>query len=118
MGNLFDLFEEPKDSDEPPRSRQGSEISVESSIPVEGSGLLNSLPHGAGRKYTKSDSEKKFANSEESTVICNDKKMFAQEAPGAYKDLDSIMTHLVENDIIKVISVFSPILTLKYTGNQ
>lgn len=82
---------------------------------------LNSLPHGAGRRYTKADAEKKFSTrashqEQQKHVICNDKKLLAQEAPGAYKDIDEIMHLLVSAGHVAVLQVFRPLLTLKYNG--
>lgn len=86
---------------------------------------INSLPHGAGRKYTKTDAEFKFSKPDTThaltqgmndLIICNDKKLFAQEAPGAYKDIDEIMENLVRNGYIEILGIFTPILTLKYNG--
>lgn len=86
---------------------------------VQGTGLINSLPHGAGRKCSKTDAGQKYfkLRLQEDTVICNDKTMLSQEYPGAYKDIDSIIKYLVEGQMITVLDIFSPLLTLKYTGN-
>lgn len=86
---------------------------------VKGTGIINSLPHGAGRKCSKTDASQKYQKQkiQEDNVICNDKTMLSQEYPGAYKDIDSIIEYLVNEQMIEIIGVFSPIITVKYTGN-
>jgi RNA-splicing ligase RtcB len=71
----------------------------------------------------KDDAEKKFTQSSlkamqivEPNVICRDKKLFAQEAPGAYKDIDDIILHLETLKLVEVLQVFKPLLTLKFNG--
>ena len=90
-------------------------------VTVNDSVSINSLPHGAGRRYTKADAEKRYAQSYQdealaSHVICHDKKLFAQESPGAYKDIDGIMDYLEARGLIVILNKFLPLLTLKYNG--
>lgn len=78
---------------------------------------LHSLPHGAGRRFSRTDAEKRFSSKNPHNapqyVVCRDKKLMAQEAPDAYKDIDDIMEHLSANYGVKVIAIFKPLLTYK-----
>ena len=84
---------------------------------------LNSLAHGAGRKWKRSDCqgrlEAKFSLEQlkrtkyKSRVICEDKALLYEEAPQAYKDIEVVIKVLSEAGIIKPIVRFIPVLTYK-----
>ena len=48
-----------------------------------------------------------------STVVCNDKALLYEEAPQAYKDVDSVVASLVEAGLIRLLARFKPLLTYK-----
>jgi len=82
-----------------------------------------SLAHGAGRKWSRSDSrarlEKRFAAKDlvrtplGSYVICEDKNLLYEEAPQAYKNITVVIDDLVRADLIDVIAVLKPLVTYK-----
>lgn len=84
---------------------------------------LWSVAHGAGRKWSRSECEgrlreKYSADSMKKTklgsyVICEDKELLYEEAPQAYKDIDSVISDMVSFGIISVVAVFEPVLTYK-----
>ncbi|MBR1374728.1 MAG: RNA ligase RtcB family protein [Cardiobacteriaceae bacterium] len=88
---------------------------------------LNSIAHGAGRKWKRSDCEGRLAakfTSEQlkrtkykSRVICEDRDLLYEEAPQAYKDIETVIDALSEADIIQPIVRFSPVLTYKKRAN-
>ncbi|MEM7391592.1 MAG: RtcB family protein, partial [Verrucomicrobiota bacterium] len=82
-----------------------------------------SLAHGAGRKwdrasvkgrlenrYRASDLEKTALGSR---VICRDKDLLFQEAPEAYKAIDTVIDDMVVMGLIEVVAVLRPVLTYK-----
>jgi release factor H-coupled RctB family protein len=48
-----------------------------------------------------------------SRVICEDRALLYEEAPGAYKDIDIVIEDLVNAGLISVIATFRPLLTYK-----
>ena len=84
---------------------------------------LWSVAHGAGRKWSRSEckgrlSERYSADSMTKTklggyVICEDRDLLYEEAPQAYKDIESVIADMVGFGLIKVVAVFAPILTYK-----
>lgn len=85
---------------------------------------LNCLAHGAGRRWNRSSAESrmrgKFRNADElrttslgSDVVCGSKELLYQEAPEAYKDIDSVVSDLVSCGLITVVAVLRPLLTYK-----
>lgn len=80
-----------------------------------------SLPHGAGRKMSRSDAAKKFRRDTEalrktdlgSFVVCADKALLREEAPGSYKDIEGVMAALRREYGVKVIAVLRPLVTVK-----
>lgn len=82
-----------------------------------------SLAHGAGRKWSRSDSrgrlEKRLrANDLQRTelgshVICEDKDLLYEEAPQAYKNINVVIDDLVAAELAEVIAVFRPLVTYK-----
>ncbi len=82
-----------------------------------------SVAHGAGRKWARSDArarlERRYsANSLRRTelggrVICDDKKLLYEEAPQAYKDIDQVVSDLIDAGVVRVICTFRPLITYK-----
>ena len=82
-----------------------------------------SLAHGAGRKWGRADAkgrlDRRFAPKDlertelGSYVICEDKSLLYEEAPQAYKNIESVVGDLVNETIVSVIAVFRPIITYK-----
>jgi release factor H-coupled RctB family protein len=82
-----------------------------------------SLAHGAGRKWSRSDSrarlEKRFSAKDlvrtelGSHVICEDKELLYEEAPQAYKNIDTVIDDLVKAGLIEVIAIMKPLVTYK-----
>lgn len=92
--------------------------------PKETSGIsAYSLAHGAGRKWSRTDSraklEKRFSAKElartelGSHVICEDKALLYEEAPQAYKNITTVIDDLVAAGLAEVIAVLRPLLTYK-----
>jgi len=88
---------------------------------------LWSVAHGAGRKWNRSECEgrlreKYSADSMKKTklgsyVICEDKELLYEEAPQAYKDIESVISDMVSFGLISVVAVFEPVLTYKVRKN-
>lgn len=82
-----------------------------------------SLAHGAGRKWERSMCRARLENkyTKESVrrtklgsrVICNDNRLLFEEAPEAYKNIDTVIQSLLDFGLISVIALFRPILTYK-----
>ena len=87
---------------------------------------LQSLAHGAGRKWMRTDCKArlvKIATPSQLSrtalggrVICNDKALIYEEAPQAYKNVDSVLDCLVGAGLARVIARSKPILTYKTRG--
>ena len=84
---------------------------------------LWSVAHGAGRKWSRSECEGRLrerysADSLRRTgvgsyVICEDKSLLYEEAPQAYKDIETIIENMQSFGLIRVIASFTPVLTYK-----
>ena len=84
---------------------------------------LWSVAHGAGRKWGRNECEgrlreKYSTDSMKKTklgsyVVCEDKELLYEEAPQAYKDIDSVISDMVSFGLISVVAVFEPVLTYK-----
>ncbi len=84
---------------------------------------LFSVSHGAGRKWARSLCKSRVAGKYDrntirrtdmkSRVICHDTELLFQEAPEAYKNVDHVISALVEHELIKVIAAFRPLITFK-----
>lgn len=82
-----------------------------------------SLAHGAGRKWERSMCKSRLQNkyTKESItstnlkgrVICNDKKLLFEEAPEAYKNINTVIQSLIDYELINIIATFKPLLTYK-----
>lgn len=86
-----------------------------------------SVSHGAGRKVSRTKAvdlmndsnelgrQKKLNSSEfgDNIVICEDKSLFCEEAPFAYKDIDVVINDLVELGLVEIVMSLRPIITYK-----
>jgi release factor H-coupled RctB family protein len=82
-----------------------------------------SLAHGAGRKWSRSDSRlrirERFAASQlvqtplGSRVICEERDLLYEEAPAAYKNIETVIADLAAAGLISVVATFRPLLTYK-----
>ena len=82
-----------------------------------------SLAHGAGRKWKRSETRARLSEryrphmlletALKSRVICEDKDLLYEEAPQAYKDIDSIVATLVTAGLCSLIASFRPVITYK-----
>lgn len=82
-----------------------------------------SLSHGAGRKWERNMCrarlEGKYTKETirytrfKGRVLCNDTNLLFEEAPEAYKNIDTVIQSLLEFGLIKIVATFKPILTYK-----
>ncbi|MDH3974564.1 MAG: RNA ligase RtcB family protein [Deltaproteobacteria bacterium] len=82
-----------------------------------------SLAHGAGRKWKRSDAKDRLRrrfNKESLSqtefggrVICEDKNLLYEEAPQAYKNVDIVISDMVDAGLIRVIATLKPLITYK-----
>ena len=108
-----------------PGSRDDDSYLIE---PVSAAGSLGlfSLAHGAGRKWQRTDCKGRLVKiatpgqlsrtSLGGRVICNDKALIYEEAPQAYKNVDSVLDCLVGAGLARVIARSKPVLTYKTRG--
>lgn len=82
-----------------------------------------SLAHGAGRKWSRSESRprarERFHHAElvqtslGGRVICEERDLLYEEAPTAYKNIETVIADLVQARLVSVIAIFRPLLTYK-----
>ena len=82
-----------------------------------------SLAHGAGRKWTRSAARQRmrerFSVSELAQtplggrVVCEDRDLLYEEAPAAYKNIETVVADLVAAGLVSVIATLRPLLTYK-----
>lgn len=97
--------------------------------PLEGENAkkaLYSLAHGAGRKWMRSDCYGKLQkfhfqdllrNHLGNTIVCNNKDLVYEEAPQAYKGIESVIESLEEFGLIEKILRLKPVMTYKTSGD-
>ena len=86
-------------------------------------GALQSLAHGAGRKWGRSEArdklKRRFTIAElertglGSRVICEDRALIYEEAPQAYKDIHQVIADLHQARLIDIIATLRPLITYK-----
>jgi release factor H-coupled RctB family protein len=82
-----------------------------------------SLAHGAGRKWSRSDSRARLENRFSakdlvrtaigSHVICEDKELLYEEAPQAYKNITIVIDDLVQAGLADILAILRPLVTYK-----
>jgi release factor H-coupled RctB family protein len=82
-----------------------------------------SLAHGAGRKWARSETRlrmrERFGVMElvrtplGGRVICEERDLLYEEAPAAYKNIETVIGDLADAGLISVIATFRPLLTYK-----
>jgi release factor H-coupled RctB family protein len=82
-----------------------------------------SISHGAGRKWARSlckcrirdkyDRDTIRRNKYKGRVVCHDTDLLFEEAPEAYKNIDTIIECLLEHKLIEVVATLKPMLTYK-----
>jgi release factor H-coupled RctB family protein len=82
-----------------------------------------SLSHGAGRKWARSLCKSRIREKYDrdtirqtklkSRVVCHDTDLLFQEAPEAYKNIDTVIESLLQFDLIQVVATLRPVLTYK-----
>ena len=87
---------------------------------------LHSLAHGAGRKWQRGECKGRLVRLTTPAqlsrtalggrVICNDKALIYEEAPQAYKNVESVLGSLVGAGLVREISRSKPLLTYKTRG--
>jgi release factor H-coupled RctB family protein len=87
---------------------------------------LFSLAHGAGRKWMRSECEPRLKQrytatqlsrtALDSRVVCHDKGLIFEEAPEAYKPIDSVIESLQEAGLINVVAKLKPLISYKTSG--
>ena len=87
---------------------------------------LLSLAHGAGRKWIRSACKDRLfklmtptqmgRTALGSRVICNDRQLIDEEAPQAYKSIDSVVQPLVGAGMVELLARTQPVLTYKTRG--
>lgn len=96
--------------------------------PLETDIALKSLAHGAGRKWKRGECKARLADRFHKTqlnrtalgsrVVCRDSELIYQEAPQAYKDIETVIGSLVQAGLVKLVARFKPVLTYKLGGQQ
>ncbi|GKX54186.1 RNA ligase RtcB family protein [Leminorella grimontii] len=89
---------------------------------------LHSLAHGAGRKWMRSDCKNRLSarftpeqlsrTAMGSRVICQDRQLIYEEAPQAYKSIDSVVDTLTGAGLVVPIARLKPMLTYKTSGGK
>jgi release factor H-coupled RctB family protein len=92
--------------------------------PTEDTGVsLDSLSHGAGRKWIRSlckgrlkdkyDRHQIHETRLKSVTVCHDTNLLYEEAPEAYKGIEHIVGALTDKGLCRVIATLRPLLTFK-----
>ena len=83
---------------------------------------LNSVSHGAGRKWHRSGCKDRLKNKygkksvkgyRSQKLICRNKDLYYEEAPDAYKNINQVIQDLEQNNLITVVATLKPLLTIK-----
>lgn len=87
---------------------------------------LYSLAHGAGRKWMRSECKDRLSGKYTlaqlsrtalgSRVICEDKQLMFQEAPQAYKSIETVIGAMQQAELVRIIARLKPVLTYKTRG--
>ena len=84
---------------------------------------LDSVSHGAGRKWARSicrsridqkyDRDSIRSTKLKSRVVCHDTNLLFAEAPEAYKNVEQVITSLEDYGLITVVATLRPLITFK-----
>ena len=84
---------------------------------------LWSLAHGAGRKWNRKSTRQRLKTKCSakaltqtvlgSAVICEDRDLLFEEAPEAYKNIESVIADMRQLGLIKVLATLRPLITYK-----
>jgi release factor H-coupled RctB family protein len=95
--------------------------------PVPHVDSLFSIAHGAGRKWMRSECKARLSSRYRveqflktplgNRVVCGDKNLMFEEAPEAYKRVDSVIEPLLQAGLIRLIARLKPVLTYKTSRN-
>ncbi len=82
-----------------------------------------SVAHGAGRRWNRRSALARLKDRYRadslvkteigSRVICEDKDLLYEEAPQAYKDIDTVIQDMVRAGVISVVATLRPVITYK-----
>ena len=90
-----------------------------------GNGIVNahSLAHGAGRRWQRSSARARLSSRYRASdlvrtalggwVICEDRDLLYEEAPEAYKDIDAVVSDLVDAGVAEIVATLRPVITYK-----
>lgn len=91
--------------------------------PIQTEVCLLSLAHGAGRKWMRSECKGRLKHRYTvaqlvrtplgSRVICCNRELLYEEAPQAYKSIDTVIEALLGAKLIELVAKFKPIMTYK-----
>jgi len=89
----------------------------------EGASHAWSLAHGAGRKWMRSAARQRMRDRFSvdelvqtrlgGRVICEERDLLYEEAPEAYKNIEAVITDLVDAGLVSVVATLRPLLTYK-----
>ncbi len=95
--------------------------------PLPSANSLYSLAHGAGRKWMRSECKDRLSGRYTlaqlsrttlgSRVICEDKQLMFQEAPEAYKSIETVIGSMAQAELVRVVARLKPVLTYKTRGS-
>ncbi|CAM3528990.1 RNA-splicing ligase RtcB [Klebsiella spallanzanii] len=96
--------------------------------PLVNEEALYSLAHGAGRKWMRTECKGRLSGKYSpallsrtelgSRVICRDRQLIYEEAPQAYKSVESVLECLVHARLVEPVARLRPLLTLKTSGGK
>jgi len=94
----------------------------------DGASRVWSLAHGAGRKWARGEARQRMRERfgmHQLTqtplggrVICGERALLYEEAPAAYKNIETVIQDLVDAGLVSVIATFRPLLTYKTRASR
>ena len=103
----------------------GSRGSLSYLVKAAGDGAARawSLAHGAGRKWARSEARLRMSGRFGrhqlaqtplgGRVVCEERDLLYEEAPAAYKNIETVVEDLVDAGLASVVATFRPLLTYK-----
>lgn len=96
--------------------------------PIASEVSLNSLAHGAGRKWMRTECKGRLSHrftplqlsrtSLGSRVICANKQLIYEEAPQSYKSIETVIDSMAKIGLIEVVARLKPVMTYKTSGEN